>query len=355
MAVSTTADPRKRNLAILGGLAALFAVLAGLAVFQQSRSLAPQFAQKPFFPGLTAKLNDLGEIAVASKTGTFHLKLMGDKWVIPEKDSFPADAALIRATGQGLADMLTLEPKTAREDWLPLIGLDDPAKGGAGVALKLSDKAGMALADIVLGNAQGQSDELGRTTLYVRKTGENQSYLARSYITPKPNVADWLDRAVVPIARDRVKGATMTPSTGPAYTMVRDNKDQPDFRVLDLPKGRELSFAGSPDGVAGAITGFNFDDVVKADQVDFSKAAQSVTNTFDGLTVTVKIAAKGTDHWATVSAAGTNPMTQEEAARINARATGWAFKLTEMGVTQFTATLETLLKPLEKAAPAPAR
>ena len=64
MAAATTADPRKRGLAILGGVAALFAVLAGLAVFQQSRSLAPQFEQKPFFPGLAAKLNDLGEVAV---------------------------------------------------------------------------------------------------------------------------------------------------------------------------------------------------------------------------------------------------------------------------------------------------
>jgi hypothetical protein len=346
MAMTAATDPKKRNLAILGGAAGLFVVLAGLAMFQQSRSLAPKFEPSPFFPGLAAKLTDLGEIAITSKTGTFHLKLAGDRWTIPEKDSFPADGALVRATGAGVGDMMTLEPKTAREDWLPLIGLDDPAKGGAGVELKLSDKNGMAMADLVLGNAQGQADELGRTTLYVRKTGENQSYLARSYITPKPNIADWLDRAVVPIARDRVKGATVTPPAGPGYTMVRDNKDQPDFRVLDLPRGRELSFPGSPDGVAGAITGFNFTDVAKADQVDFSKASQSVTNTFDGLTITVKIAAKDMDHWATVSAQGSNPMTQEEAARINARANGWAFKLTDMGVTQFTASLETLLKPL---------
>ena len=220
MAMTAATDPKKRNLAILGGAAGLFVVLAGLAMFQQSRSLAPKFEPSPFFPGLAAKLTDLGEIAITSKTGTFHLKLAGDRWTIPEKDSFPADGALVRATGAGVGDMMTLEPKTAREDWLPLIGLDDPAKGGAGVELKLSDKNGMAMADLVLGNAQGQADELGRTTLYVRKTGENQSYLARSYITPKPNIADWLDRAVVPIARDRVKGATVTPPAGPGYTMV---------------------------------------------------------------------------------------------------------------------------------------
>ena len=108
----------------------MFVVLAGLAMFQQSRSLAPKFEPSPLFPGLAAKLTDLGEIAITSKTGTFHLKLAGDRWTIPEKDSFPADGALVRATGAGVGDMMTLEPKTAREDWLPLIGLDDPATRG---------------------------------------------------------------------------------------------------------------------------------------------------------------------------------------------------------------------------------
>jgi hypothetical protein len=136
--------------------------------------------------------------------------------------------------------------------------------------------------------------------------------------------------------------------------LSRDTKDEMDFKILDLPKGRELSFQGSPDGVGSALLGFTFDDVAKANPADYTRAPQSVTNTFDGLNVTVKIATKGMDHWAIVSAAGTTPMTQTEAAAINTRVNGWAFKLPEDKVSQFIATRETLLRPLDTVKPAAA-
>src|SRR5262249_42956226 len=160
---------------------------------------------------------------------------------------------------------------------------------GDAVRVTLTDKGGKVLADVLLGHTQGNPDELGRSTLYVRKPDESQAWLARGYLTAKPNVTDWLDKGIVNIARDRVKGAVVTPTSGPGYTLVRETKDQPDFKMTDLPRGRELSFEGSPDGVAGAIAGFQFDDVSKANQFDFTKAPQSVFSTFDGLTLTVKI------------------------------------------------------------------
>ena len=69
--------------------------------------------------------------------------------------------------------------------------------------------------------------------------------------------------------------------------------------MLDLPRGRELSFEGSPDGVAGAIVGFVYEDVAQGRQIDFSNAPQSVFNTFDGLNITVKVADAGMERWAT--------------------------------------------------------
>jgi hypothetical protein len=197
----------------------------------------------------------------------------------------------------------------------------------------------------LVGQPQGAADELGRTGVYVRRLNENQAWLARGNLAPKPNAADWLDKNVINLARDRIKGASVTPATGPAYELSRDNKDQQDFKLLDMPPRRELSFEGSPDGVGSAILGFDFDDVAKADQFDFSKAAQSVTHTFDGLDVTVKVATKDKERWATISAAGTTPMTQNEAMQINARVGGWAFKLQDSKADQFVATRETLLKP----------
>ena len=345
IAMGAPADPRRRNLMILGAVTALFVVLAVVAVLQQASSLAPKFAQRPFFPGLTDRINDVGEIAIQSKSGTFHVRLTQGKWVVVEKGGFPADAAQVRGAAIGVADLTTLEPKTNRADWLNYVGLGTPDKGGDGVDMKLTDTMGKPMAEILVGRSQGTPDDLGRATLYVRRPNENQSWLARGNLAPKPNAADWLDKNVIAIARDRLKGASVTPPTGPAYTLSRDSKDQQDFKLLDLPAGRQLSFEGSPDGVGSAILGFDFDDVAKADTIDFSKAAQSVTHTFDGLDVTVRIADKGMERWATVTAAGTNPMAQNEATAINARLAGWAFKLEPAKADQFVATRETLLKP----------
>ncbi len=339
------ADPRKRNLAILGGVTALFVALASVAVLQQAALLAPKFEPRPVFPALTDSLESLGEITIASKDGTFHVRQMDGKWVVAEKDNFPADPALVRATAVGLASLELLEPKTSRADWLTYIGLAAPDAGGTGMTVTVKDMTGKDIAGLIVGNAQGTPDLTGRSTLYVRRPNEDQAWLARGYIVARPLLADWFDKRIVPIARDRVRGATVDPLTGPTYTMVRDTKDMPDFRVLDLPRGRELSFDGAPDGVAGAITGFNFTDVAKANPADFNNVPQSVTNTFDGLEITVKVAMKGMDNWAILSARATNPMVQPEADAINARAAGWAFKLPEMNVTQLISPLETLLKP----------
>ena len=338
-------DPRRRNLAIFGGITALFVVLAVVAVIQQASSLAPKFAQRPFFPGLTDRINDVAEIAIVSKSGTFHVRLTQGKWVVVEKGGFPADAAQARSVAVGVADLITVEAKTNRADWLNFVGLAAPDKGGDAVDVKLTDTMGKPMAEILVGKSQGTADDLGRTALYVRLPNDNQTWLARGNLAPKPNAADWLDKNVIAIARDRVKGATVTPPTGPAYTLSRDTKDQQDFKLLDMPPGRQLSFEGSPDGVGSAILGFDFDDVAKADQFDFGKAPQSVTHTFDGLDVTVRIAAKGMEHWATINATGTNPMTQNEAMAINARLSGWAFKLQDEKFGQFVAARETLLKP----------
>ena len=339
------ADPKRRNLAILAGATVLFVVLAVVAVWQQSASLAPKFEPRPLFPGLMDRLNELGEVSITSKTGTTHIKLQQGKWLVAERNNYPADLGLLRTAVTGIVDLTMVEPKTGRADWLNYLGLGDPAKGGDAVDVKLSDASGKAMAEVLVGKSQGTPDDLGRTQLYIRRPNENTSWLARGNLAPKPNAADWLDKNVIAIARDRLKGATITPPTGPGYQLARDSKDQQDFKLLDLPAGRSLSFEGSPDGVASAALGFTFDDVAKADQFDFSKAPQSVTHTFDGLDITVKIATKGTEHWATISAAATNPMVQAEADALNAKAGGWAYKLPEMKKEQLVATRETLLKP----------
>src|SRR5260221_6081060 len=157
-----------------------------------------------------------------------------------------------------------LEPKTGRADWSTEGGIGQPDKGGDGVNLTLADMSGKPMAEVLVGHSQGAADELSRQTLYVRRPNENQSWLARGALTPKPNAADWLDKNVITIAAARVKGATVMPAMGPAYTLSRDTKDQQDFKLLELPAGRSPSFERSPHRGGGGACCFLLEDVYKA-------------------------------------------------------------------------------------------
>jgi hypothetical protein len=135
----------------------------------------------------------------------------------------------------------------------------------------------------------------------------------------------------------------------------RDSPHDQDFKLAEIPKGREIAYDGAPDGVAGSIVDFTFDDAKPAKMFDFSDpqhTARIVTKTFDGLTVTVSVIQQGADYWATVSADGRGTDAQKEAREIDAHASGWAYKLPAYKGQQFLSTLESLLKP--KGGPAPA-
>jgi Domain of unknown function (DUF4340) len=268
---------------------------------------------------------------------------MDGRWVIAERDNYPADVAQVRAAGTGLADLQIIEAKTSRTDWLNYLGLGAPPAGDA-TQMKLS-AGGMVVADLLIGQNQGTPDALGRTAMYVRRPNENQSWLARGYLVPRAGAADWLDKTALVIARDRVKGAVVDPAEGPNYTLSRDAKEQQDFNMVDLPRGRELSFEGSPSGVAGSVVGFVYQDVAKADTINFMNAPLTVFNTFDGLNVTVRVATRGMEKWAAISAQATNPMVQGEADQINARNSGWAYRIEDFKASQIVSTREVLLKP----------
>jgi len=184
----------------------------------------------------------------------------------------------------------------------------------------------------------------------VRRPNENQSWLVRSVFEPRSALADWLDKTVMDVDRSRIRAVDVSPANnGPTFTVSRMDPGKPDFALTPLPPGKTVSDPTIPDGVASAITGFGFDDVQPASNLDFGGAnvAHLTTLTFDGLKVTVNVLKSRADYWATISAeadAG-KPDAAKEAAAINAHAAGWAYKLPAFKGQLFMTTLDSLLTP----------
>lgn len=343
-------DRRRRNLGILAGIAALMVVLAGLALWNEEREVAPHYQPHTFFPHLASRVAQVSHLRIVSKKGTIDVVFRPERgWVVQSAGNYPASFEQVRQTVIGMATLLALEPKTARPDWLHYLDLDAPPHG-AGIEVSLMNDKGEALAAVITGKSEDIGDQSEATGLFVREPGSNQSWLARSVFEPKNNPGDWLGKQVLSVDRARIEQVDVEPANGPAYEVRRNKPTDEDFSLINPPKGREIAYAGAPDGVGAAIVGFTFDDVQPAKEFDFSDQGHPtrlITRTFDGLTISVQTIQKGPDYWAAIAAEGDpgKPLAQKEARNIASQTTGWAYKLPPFKGQLFMTSLESLLKP----------
>ncbi len=340
---------RNRNLAALGGVAVISMVLAFFALHHRQSMVAPKHEPEVFFPGLARQLNagEITHIRIASKTGgTFEVAFVPTKgWVLPGRNNYPASFEQVKTTLVALAAMETIEPKTANPELFHYVNLDAPPEGN-GVEITLTGEKGHVRAALIAGKTEAVGDD-NSVGMFVRRAGENQSWLVKSPAALKASQSDWMDKTVLDVDRDRVTEVQVQPATGPAYSVSRATPKDASFTVSPLPKGRELAYPGSGDSAASVMDDFTFDDIKPAGDFDFSNAARVITRTFDGLRVTVDVTKQGEEYWTRV-AASSEPGSQKaarEALAINAHAAGWAFRLPAYKGASFAAPLETLLKP----------
>src|SRR5262249_47934205 len=148
----------------------------------------------------------------------------------------------------------------ANPEWHGQLGLGAPEKGGDATEITLMDASGKPLAAVLVGKGADVVDAMGRGAIYVRKAGDDQTWLARGYLMAKPALADWLNKNIVNVGRERIQEVDVTPTTGAAYVVSRARKDVPEFSVQKLPAGRALAFESAADAPASAIVGLSFED-----------------------------------------------------------------------------------------------
>lgn len=338
------ADPRRKGLAVLAAATALSLLLAGLALQWRAGITAPRETPRPLLPGFAEHMREATSIRIATRDGgTVEIAFLPMKgWVLPAHDNYPASFDTVRRLLNGLAALDIVEPKTARPDWFGYINLVPPPQGG-GTLLTVRDGKGATLASLIFGKSADAGS--GGTKVFVRKADENQSWLAR-LPAPLPFALDeWMDKALVSVERNRIARVEFSPASGPAFTLVRDSPDAPDFHFRALPHGREPS-PEAVDAAGAALVAFAFDDVRPRAKLDFSGGAHVVTRTFDGLSVVVDVVREDDAYWARLyAAAAAGSEADEEARTINTKAYGWAYRLPAAEGAAFTATLEQLLQP----------
>lgn len=359
---------RTRALMWLAGLTAAAAVAAGVARWMDVASTGQAFVPERLFPGLAGKLAEVGALTIESKGKLFTVNRTADgQWVLPGKGNFPADRDLVQSTLFALSETDLVDRRTARKDWHAQLDLGLPKDGGAGSILTIADVKGAKIGEIVVGKGAEGFTQGDKQAAYVRRLSEDQTYVALGRLQMKANEADWLDKKFLDYDRSRVAYAAIKPPSGPAYSVKRAKPEDEDFTLeTALPRGRTLRTEKEPNGVGQALFNLTIDDVTEVKLIDFSKASFAAFRTFNGVALSLAIAQKDGDYWATVNATGedqtppppkpgeTPPvLASVEARAINARAAGWAFKLPKFKGVLMTAPLQDLLAPAGGAAQGP--
>lgn len=396
-----------RRVWILAAVTAIAVVATAASVWQQQNRYKTNHTPELLFPDLKAAVNDVAEIRIEDSAGGFTLRRVAEaaddsdyRWVVADRDDYPAEISLVRMAILGLAEMKTTEPKTALATLHYRLGLNlpDAAKGadnGAGVAVTLLDESGDIDAALLIGKRKGALDQPGAAPRgpvrqFVRRLDRDQSWLSDGAPLIDADPTRWLDHELMDVVRGRWRDATITGdgSGNDGFIASRETPATYSFTISDQTGKPVAGINPTEASAIGAALAFlKFDDVRRADALDWEGARKLVFRTFDGLIIHLEVMRDGDDSGGGVSDGGrggvgvvrleaafdealategatltadlhenfradlrTADDVTAEAAQINRIAKGWAYAVPEFKTRELLKTLPDML-PDAKAAP----
>jgi hypothetical protein len=300
-------------------------------------------------PALVPSLNSVSEVDLRRGDGTrTSLKKASVGWVVGERE-WAAEPGKVRKLLLDLGALNVVEEKTRLPENYPQLGVDDvtnPKASGTQVDVVTP---GHTWSLIVGKSSSGKSG-------YVRVAGHASSLLAAPLLTLDADPKTWLEHSLIDLPVTRVRSVQEKPAEGPPYSVARDKKEQPDFTVTGVPKGRQLTGAGAADSLGGALGSLTLEDVQKsAAPAADAKVSRAIFTTFDGLEVTATGRKDGARALIALGAHATAPAAEGEAQQLNTRLGGWEFEIPDYKYGVIFRPLEELLQkppePAKKAAP----
>jgi hypothetical protein len=294
----------------VGVLLLLLAVLGGgaLLVRQQADSQKPADAAtlgQPLLKGLQA--SQVAAIAIRQPRGAITIAKQDERWVIAERDGFPADFDKVRDfVLKAIALKIGQAEPIAEKDRARML-LD-----AGGTAIEFLGADGKPLARLTAGRkyfrAEPENPEKaigdGR---YVALPGDEKHVIVVSdpLAQASTRTADWISRAGFEV--EKVKTLEVRDAAGAAWKIERAG-DSADWKLAGIRGGEKLDI--SKANAAGyTFARLELADVapkdVRPEDAGLANPAVVTATTFDGLSYTLKLGKPNGDNiYATLAIAG---------------------------------------------------
>lgn len=332
-------------------LAGALVILAILAMIGQRGQQPQTQSGNMFLPGLLESLDDVRrvEIVGAGEERLATLERNDSGWTVLERGGYPADLTKTRHALLSLAETQILEAKTANPALHDRLGLEAITSDTAGgIAVELIGPAEPVR--IIVGDAEGDYQR------YVRRQGEDQTYLINRDPELATSAVDWLDTEIVNVDGERIQHVTVSRSDGEPLIVSKAVRGQANFTVESIPEGRKIRYDSITNVMGNILESLTLDDVEPLTETT-DEVIVTEFRTFDGLVITARSLERDDSAWASFAAAvdPTLPPESEqtradaavEATEINERVQGWRYQIATYKFDQLTREIADLLQDVE--------
>ena len=279
------------------GLILLFVTLAlVLVAWSVSRQRAPETeVQKvALYPGLIDRINEVSQIEVHGQDRQTQLARAEHGWVVVNRDGFPALFTKVQEFAFGITELQIVDTKTADPARYSRLGVEDiDAEDAQSTLITLKGKDQATLASLIIGKERTSKAGASVDAHYVRRQGEQQSFLVVGNIDPASQPTAWLDKHLFDVARDRIRSLEIRQPGEPPISITRDSADATNFQLVNISAGDKLKSQITLNSMASVLDGLAFDDVASQANIELSEhPTVTIIKTFDGLVATATTADK---------------------------------------------------------------
>lgn len=341
-----------RAVAFLGAATVVVVGAAAITTHWRQSATLTSVSRDQLFPDLAERLDGVTEVRIergpANEAGAVTITQKDGAWRVEELSGYPARVDSLRELMVGLADLETVEAKTRDADRYDRLALSDVTREGSKASrLVVKGRGEEVLLDALFGDRRASLSG-GSDMIYTRRSGEEQSWLAKGDVDLRGGPTAWVDRVIADVKRDDVLLGRFIAPDGATLELVRDPSNGV-VTITDLPATREPKSVMGPDGVLGVLEKLELEGVRPADQVVVSDDLGSAYLVIaEGYTIIARFAADGDALWVRFSAE--TGQASEEAAKktvesLTARWSGWAYRVSDFRLARLRETMASLTRP----------
>ncbi len=248
-----------------------------------------------FLPDLLKYPDQIAKIVLQDHEQSLNLTKEDGVWHMQEHGNYPVMTSKVEEFLFSLADLRIVEPKTTNAEYYAQLDVNDISEPNSNALLvTVANNTNDNIARLYIGKREGvRLGEEYQEHIFVRKTGEDQTWLVQGILSLSSDFRDWVEQPLIGLLDpDQIRRLEIQKPRSETIVISKDKLNEEDFTLetLQVKKGKMLDI-DSVNAVPFEVAELEYNDVLpSADMnINWSGGVTAKLATFPGLEIVLNI------------------------------------------------------------------